>query len=83
MTRKECEDKMLCLLKEIVNTYRQYNPNGDYLSLGFVKGTVSINNDYTEDDKEHPIDVTIFRDGKKMVGKNINGKFIHIMDGDE
>ena len=54
---RECTDKIVRLAKEIVNTYREYNPEGNYLHICFsgerwmVSGipTLNINNDYWED----------------------------------
>lgn len=54
---RECTDKIVSLAKEIVNTYREYNPEGNYLHMFFSgKGqatsgipTLNINNNYWED----------------------------------
>lgn len=52
---KECTDKIVRLAREIVNTYREYNPDGNYLHISFlavgksVTPTLYINNDYWED----------------------------------
>lgn len=54
---KECMDKIVRLAREIVNTYREYNPEGNYLNICFsgerrmVSGvpTLKINNNYWED----------------------------------
>lgn len=49
---RECTDKIVGLAKEIVNTYREYNPDGNYLNicfLGIKNNTVTalnIHNDY-------------------------------------
>lgn len=54
---KECTDKIVKLAREIVRTYREYNPEGNYLNICFsgerrmVSGvpTLNINNNYWED----------------------------------
>lgn len=49
---KECTDKIVRLAREIVSTYREYNPEGNYLNicfLGIKNNTVTalnIHNDY-------------------------------------
>lgn len=42
--RKECEDKILSLMQEIVKVYHEYRPGGNYLSLAFVDGVMQCNN---------------------------------------
>lgn len=52
---KECTDKIVRLVREIVNTYREYNPDGNYLHIFFLGvgktevPIVTINNNYWED----------------------------------
>ena len=52
---KECTDKIVRLALEIVNTYREYNPEGTYLNICFlgvgknVEPTLYINNNYWQD----------------------------------
>lgn len=36
MTRKECEEAIEQKLREIVEIYHQYNPQGNYLSMGYI-----------------------------------------------
>lgn len=49
---KECTDKIVRLAREIVNTYRAYNPEGNYLNICFLGiknntvNTLNIHNDY-------------------------------------
>lgn len=51
---KECTDKMIQLAKEIVNIYREYNPEGNYLDICFLGvgktevPILRINNNYWE-----------------------------------
>lgn len=44
MTRIEAEKRMLKMLAEIVEVYHEYNPGGQYLSLSYVDGHLSIDN---------------------------------------
>lgn len=50
MTRFECEEKILEKIKEVVELYHQYNPDGCYLAASYSKtengGVISINNSY-------------------------------------
>ena len=57
MERKECEEKMMEKLKEIVDIYKQYNPKGDYLSMCYTEFGIMINNEFYSNDKEKPINI--------------------------
>lgn len=51
MNRHDTEEKILDLLEEIMNVYREYNPEGKYLTMTFSVGEgnqpyVSVNNAY-------------------------------------
>lgn len=52
---RECTDKIVKLAREIVNTYREYNPDGKYLNMCFLISsdndtpTLNIHNDYWRD----------------------------------
>ena len=52
---RDCTDKIVRLAREIVRTYREYNPDGNYLDISFLgegKAEVpvlKINNNYWED----------------------------------
>lgn len=52
---RDCTDKIVRLAKEIVRTYREYNPNGNYLDICFLgEGKTEvpilrINNNYWDD----------------------------------
>lgn len=52
---RECTDKIVRLAREIVNTYREYNPEGNYMDICFLGAgktevpKVTINNNYWED----------------------------------
>lgn len=62
MDRHDCEKIILEKLKDIVAIYHEYNPEGEYLYLCYVKKLdgedgLSVNNSYYDDDKEKPIRV--------------------------
>lgn len=48
MTRKECEQAMEQKLREVIAIYKQYNPDGKYLSMTYLDddgdGYVQCNN---------------------------------------
>ena len=49
MTRSECEERIKDLFDQIVDIYKEYNPNGKYLTASMVSGnSLSINNAYWE-----------------------------------
>lgn len=51
MSRKQCEDALMAKFKEMVEIYKQYNPNCTYLSASRTDdGTMFINNRYYEPD---------------------------------
>lgn len=56
MTREECEHKIKAIMLELVNVYREYNPEGEYLSCAFTNNTILFNNAYYDEDKDHKID---------------------------
>lgn len=51
MSRIECESALLRKMKEILDIYHEYNPEGDYLTLDIVHNThINANNcEYTND----------------------------------
>lgn len=65
MKRKECEKKIRDLMIQIGEVYNEYNPDGTYLSLTLIDGTIMVDNNPHKDTK-HPIDIyyRIKRKGK-------------------
>lgn len=55
MTKAECELLILHKTEEIFKIYREYNPDGNYLTMYVLNGHVSCSNNYQEADSEHPI----------------------------
>lgn len=61
MERRDCEIIILALMKQIAEIYHQYNPDGKYLTLTYIKddddGTdyIDFNNRYYDEDKEHQL----------------------------
>lgn len=58
--REAIELKLLDLFSQIVTEYKKYNPEGEYLDLSYVDGTLCITNAYSEEDAEHPINAIIY-----------------------
>lgn len=56
MKRKECEKQIIDLMIQIRNVYKEYNPDGEYLSLAILDNTLMAYNMYT-DDADHPLDI--------------------------
>ena len=59
MKRKECEEQIRDLMIQIRNVYKEYNPDGEYLSLAIMGDTLMANNMcFTESiDADHPVDI--------------------------
>lgn len=56
MTRKECERKLAAQIQELWKTYREYNPDGKYLSVACIGDDYrDCNNQYFSDDEDKPI----------------------------
>ena len=55
MGRIECEKAIIQKMREIMDIYHEYNPDGEYLSMTIVNDHFSVNNIYFEDDYEHQI----------------------------
>lgn len=53
--REACENMLIHKLTEILELYKQYNPNGDYLGMYIDENTISVNNRYWSDDQLKPI----------------------------
>lgn len=56
MTRTECEATILRKMIEIEEIYKEYNPNGNYLTMCILDGHYSVRNDSRKEDKDHPLD---------------------------
>lgn len=61
MTRKEYEEAIYVRMKDIVEIYLQYNPNGKYLSMSYLEGCFQCNNEHWHGgaDEKVPIDFMI------------------------
>lgn len=59
MEREECEAKITEMMTEIWNTYKEYNPDGNYIDISVNDGFMHGNNCYYKEnskDSEKPID---------------------------
>ncbi len=76
MTRKECEEAIEQKLREIVEIYHQYNPQGNYLSMGYINDengwSIMYNNSSWNANEKHDIEAG----ADYVLGKIIDG-FIH------
>lgn len=57
MKREECEKQIKDLMIKIRNVYKEYNPDGEYLSLAIMDNTLMANNMCFTDDADHPVDI--------------------------
>lgn len=62
MTREECEKLILFHIEQIEKIYKEYQSDGNYLSVAILDGDLSCNNDYWEEGIE-PIDCHLWKDG--------------------
>lgn len=53
--REACENMLIHKLTEILELYKQYNPNGEYLGMYIDENTISVNNRYWSSDQLKPI----------------------------
>lgn len=65
MTRTECEAAILRKMIEIEEIYKEYNPDGNYLSMYILDGHYSVRNDSREEDKECPLNAWYRPDERK------------------
>ena len=61
MTRKQAEENIIRLMEQIRNTYYQYNPSGDGLTLILSRNYISANNSfyYGGADYDKPLFVSV------------------------
>lgn len=59
MNKVECEQLLIQKLLEIQKIYKEYHPDGDYLTLHISNIAISINNAHWAGgkDSDHPINV--------------------------
>lgn len=53
--RVDAEKMLIKMAAKLYDAYKEYNPNGDYLSFYITKNSISIHNTYWSSDFEHPI----------------------------
>lgn len=56
-SRKDIEIALVKKMMEIQELYKQYNPEGNYLSCYITQDYISCNNSYFDEDAEHPVNV--------------------------
>lgn len=62
MGRIECEKAIIQKMREIMDIYHAYNPDGKRLSMTIVNDHYSVNNVYYDEDYDHQIDAWVTDD---------------------
>lgn len=57
MKREECEKQIRDLMIQIRDVYKEYNADGEYLSLAIMGDTLMANNMEYADDADSPLNV--------------------------
>lgn len=57
MKREECEKQIIDLMIQIRDVYKEYNADGEYLSLAILGDTLMAYNMEDEDEADHPLDI--------------------------
>lgn len=57
MKREECEKQIIDLMIQIRDVYKEYNPDGEYLTLTIMGDTLMAYNMAYADDADHPVDI--------------------------
>jgi hypothetical protein len=52
MTREQAEKKIRDKFVEILKIYKEYEPEGEYLTLHYIEDCISFNNRYWESEKK-------------------------------
>ena len=52
MTREQAEKKIRDKFVEILKIYKEYDPEGDYLTISYGEDCISFNNRYWESEKK-------------------------------
>ena len=61
MTKEQCEAIISGMMKQIIDIYHDYNPDGKYLNLAYVGGDYwCFNNAYFGEDAERPINISSY-----------------------
>lgn len=60
--REQAERMLIQMARKLFEAYKEYNPNGEYLSLYITNLSISINNVFWSKDSDHPINA--FDDGE-------------------
>jgi len=55
--RENCQREILKRLKQIEKVYAKYYPNGEYLEMTILDGSISFRNSYSGDDRNFPLNV--------------------------
>ena len=70
MGRIECEKAIIQKMREIMDIYHEYNPDGKRLSMTILNDHFSVSNTYYEEDYDHQIDAWV-EDGYEDVFSHV------------
>lgn len=74
--RKQIENVLIMKALELYQMYKEYNPNGDYLSLSFLDGYVNMFNEHWENDKDYVIDCYFDDAENRVIHREYQDEFI-------
>lgn len=57
MKREECEKQIIDLMIQIRDVYKEYNADGEYLSLAILSDALMAYNMEDEGEADHPLDI--------------------------
>lgn len=55
--RRECEDELARLGREMLKVYKKYNPDGEYLAVCIVDGKMEAHNRWWNTDRALPLNM--------------------------
>lgn len=53
--REQAERMLIQITRKFFDAYKEYNPDGDYITIAITNGNISINNAFWAKDSEKPI----------------------------
>lgn len=74
MNRIEAEKAVADKLIELIKVYHEYNPDGTYLTMAFIDGSIQCWNDHNEKDILKPMDFRADPDGQFVRCGDIDGR---------
>jgi len=78
MNRIEAENAVADKLIELIKVYHEYNPDGRYLTMAFIDGSIQCWNDYSEKDILRPLEFRANPEGQYVRCGDIHGKIVFL-----